>query len=135
MEYIINEEQSVKFNPSLGLTETSTGITNPPFISLWHELGHQYNALDNLKNFVDRIKNNYKKGDENQKWSTEEEKFNIEQNEWPMVDDKGGFKRQTHKVDGDSGVKEEFTREAPKTPEEKRNPAPPNSTETPSETK
>ena len=34
------------------------------------------------------------------KWTDKEEKFNIKENEHPLVEDKGGFKRQTHKVGG-----------------------------------
>ncbi|MBE9197418.1 hypothetical protein IQ219_19375, partial [Synechocystis sp. LEGE 06083] len=106
-QFEVKPDQEVKFNMNLGLQEASTGVVNPPFISLWHELGHLYNAITDTEGFVNRHDQIYDSKDvscEDHVWTNEEERVNIQQNEWPLAVESEGFERQTHKVGGRSGV-------------------------------
>ena len=54
-------------------------------------------------------------------WTNQEKKRNIEDKEHPLVEDKGGFKRKTHKTGSSSGVEEVKTKSSTSTEEKRQN--------------
>ncbi len=97
---IVKKEQDIMFNELGGLQEVSTGKVNAPFINLWHELGHKYNMITDPNGWFKRKMNKYKPTDPDADWDDEEEKYNTQNNEHPLADEVGGFRRLTHKMKG-----------------------------------
>ena len=69
--------------------------------SLWHELGHVYNAITNpyFADYYGEDKNKFDKGSSYYKWTDFGEMFNIINNENPLALEKGLLARNSHSPD------------------------------------
>ncbi len=102
----VKKYQTVHYNPSYTFKEISTGKYMLPFMNLWYELGHIYNAISDPESYLNRTaeENEYQKDDPDYMWDNPEEKFNTEENEQPLNEEKGGIIRHHH-IDGLEVVK------------------------------
>ena len=92
----LRKVQSIKFDPYLGLEEKKETLA--PFIALFHEFAHAYNAVDDLKAVQSREKDTIN----SKPYSNMEEKYTIENFEHPLARTYGMLERTTNIIGGNS---------------------------------
>ena len=93
--YSLRKEQSISFNPTMGLAQCKGDADNEeylaPFLCLLHEFGHTYNAVTDYKGYSDRM--NTETGDA---FGNREEQFVIQNYEHPAAAKHGMLQRTSH---------------------------------------
>jgi hypothetical protein len=92
--------QSIEYNPRLGLAENKDGkeMSLAPFIVLFHEFAHAYNAVNDLNASILRERDSIN----SKPYSNMEEKYTIENFEHTLARKYGMLERSTNIIGGKS---------------------------------
>ena len=103
----LRKVQSIEYNPRLGLAENKDGkeMSLAPFIALFHEFAHAYNAVNDLNASILRERDSIN----SKPYSNMEEKYTIENFEHPLARTYGMLGRTTNIIGSNSPLKIIYT--------------------------